>query len=81
MSFPEIILMFRPPIHNSGQNCLLPEWPNFDLNKKFDQISCYILFQRFLDMLMSFLAAIFTFRPPYIIQAKNASCLIGLISA
>ena len=81
MSFPDIILMFRPPIHYSGQNCLLPDWPNFDLNMKFDQISCYILFHRFLDMPMSFLGVIFAFGPPYTIQAKNVYCLIGLILA
>ena len=79
MSLPDIIFMFRSHIHNSGQNCLLPDRPNFGLNIKFDQISCYILFHRFLDMPMSFLAAIFTFRPPYIIQAENSYCLVGQI--
>ena len=43
MSIPGVIFMFRPPVHNLGQNCLLPDRPNFDLNIKFDQISCHIV--------------------------------------
>ena len=58
-------------VHNSGQNCLLPYRPDFGLNIKFYCISCCILFHRFLGMLMSFLAFIFMFRPPYTIQALN----------
>ena len=81
MSFPDIIFMFRPPIHNSGKKCLLPDRPDFGLNIKFDPITCYVLFHRFLDMLMSFLEVIFAFGPPYTIQAKNVYCLIGLILA
>ena len=55
-------------MHNSGHKCLLPNRPEFGLNIKFDSTyMCYIFFHRFLDVPMSFLAAIFTFRPPYII--------------
>ena len=51
-------------MHNSGKKCLLPDRPDFGLNIKFDPITCYILFHRFLDMLISILAAIFAFGPP-----------------
>ena len=54
-------------MHNSGQKCLLPDRSEFGLNIKFDPITCYILFHRFLDMLISILAAIFAFEPQYII--------------
>ena len=66
-------------IHNSGQKCLLLDRPDFVLNIKFDCISCYISFHRFSGMLMSFLAVISMFGPPYTIQAKTDYCLIGLI--
>ena len=56
-------------MHNSGHKCLLPDRPEFGLNIKFDPIASNILFYRSLDMPMSFLAAIFTFGPPYITQA------------
>ena len=49
-----------------------PDRPDFGLNIKFDPMACYTLFYRSLEMPMSFLAAIFTFRPPYIIQANNS---------
>ena len=58
-------------IYNRGQKCLLPDRPDFGLNIKFEQISCYILFHRFLGILIPFLAFIFMFRPPYTIQALN----------
>ena len=56
------------PGTNSSQNCLLPARPNFGLNIKFAQMSYNISFNRFSDMQMSFLAPIFTFRPPYIVH-------------
>ena len=70
MLFRDLIFKFGPPGQYSGKNGLLPDRPNFGLNIKFDQISHsnYILYPRFLDMQMSFLAAIFTLRLPYIIR-------------
>ena len=50
-------------MHNKNANCLI------GLIIKFDPIASNILFYRSLDMPMSFLAAIFTFGPPYITQA------------
>ena len=50
-------------MHNKNANCLL------GLIIKFDPIASNIFFYRSLDMPRSFLAAIFTFRPPNIIQA------------
>ena len=38
-----------------------------------------MLLNGFLDMLISILAAIFMFRPPYIIQAMNTTRLKGMI--
>ena len=74
MPFLAFIFMFRPPYTIQALNGLLPNRPDFGLNIKFDCISCYILFQRFSGMLMSFVAVIFMFRPQYTIQALN--CLL-----
>ena len=63
MSFTAIIFTFGLPC-TIQVKCLLPDRPDFGLNIKFDPITCYILFHRFLDMLISILAAIFAFGPP-----------------
>ena len=56
-------------MQNSGKKFLLPDRPDFSLNIKFDPITFYIMFHRFLDMLISILVAIFAFGSPYTNQA------------